>query len=123
MLNSYQLSRLAIAVIWIYHGLVPKLIFRHATELELIQKGPVLGSPETTLLVAGAAEVLIGICVLIFWKRTWPIYVSLAGFGGLLVGAIVMSPEHATHAFNPVTLTVSAIFFCLIQIHEQNTER
>ena len=109
---------MAIAFIWLYHGLVPKLIFQHATELELINKGPLIGTAETTLFLAGIGEVLIGICVLVFWARIWPVYFSLAGFAVLLVASVAISPEHAVHAFNPITLTLSAIFFCLIQICE-----
>lgn len=120
IINSYLLSRIAIALIWLYHGLIPKLIFCHATEMELIEKGPLLTTPETTLLIAGIAEVLIGMGVLVFWSRMWPIYLSLVGFSMLLLGALAISPEHATHAFNPITLTLSAIFFCLIQISERN---
>ena len=98
--------------------MIPKLIFWHATELELINKGPLLGTAETTLFVAGIGEVLIGLCVLIFWNRIWPAYLSLAGFVILLVASIAISPGHAVHAFNPITLTISAILFCLIQIFE-----
>lgn len=89
------------------------------TELELIRKGPVIGDEETTILLAGTAEVLLGLCVVVFWSQRWPIYVSLVGFLALLLGAVVISPEHATHAFNPVTLTLSAIIFCLIQVCER----
>jgi len=66
--------------------------------------------------LAGIAEVLIGVCVLIFWRQLWPVYLSLAGFTVLLIASIAISPGHAVHAFNPITLTVSAILFCLIQI-------
>ena len=103
---AYSISRIGIAFIWLYHGLVPKLIFRHATELELVGKGPVIHSPETMVLIAGVGEVILGCLVLFFWRRKWPAHVSVAGFALLLVGALVLSPSHATHAFNPVTLTV-----------------
>ena len=119
-ISSYNISRFAIAFIWIYHGLIPKLIFQHATELELINKGPLLASAENTLLLAGVAEVLIGVCVLLFWNHLWPAYLSLTGFVMLLVASVAISPEHATHAFNPITLTMSAIFFCLIQIFSKD---
>ena len=115
-INSYNISRFAIAFIWFYHGLIPKLIFQHATELELINKGPVVGTAELTLLLAGIGEVLVGICVVAFWNRAWPVYLSLFGFIVLLIAAVVMAPGHAVHAFNPITLTMSAIFFCFIQI-------
>lgn len=117
-INSYNLSRIAIAFIWLYHGLIPKLIFSHATELELVEKGPVIGTPEITIMIAGIAEVIVGLCVVVLWKSKWPIYLSLAGFAMLLMGAAVVSPGHAVHAFNPITLTVSAIIFCLIQLSE-----
>ena len=104
-----------------YHGLVPKLIFSHATELELIGQGPVLGSPEMTVFIAGIVEVVAGLVVLILWKSRWPIYLSLFGFFVLLVGALVWSPGHAVHAFNPITTTGAAIMFCLIQLVESTT--
>ena len=105
-------------MIWLYHGFIPKLIFRHATELELIAKGPLIVNEQTTLVLAGVGEVLLGLCVLIFWKKRWPIYLSLVGFVMLLIGAVAIAPALAVQAFNPITLTLSAIAFCLIQICE-----
>ena len=64
-------------------------MFSHATELELIGQGPVLGSPEMTVFIAGIVEVVAGLVVLILWKSRWPIYLSLLGFSVLLVGALV----------------------------------
>ena len=120
IINSYNLSRIAIAFIWLYHGLIPKFICLHPTELALVSKGPILVSPEVTVIVAGVVEVIAGVCVIAFWRSKWPIYLSLFGFAILLIGAIVISPEQATHAFNPITLTVSAILFCLIQLVESS---
>ena len=74
-------------------------------------------------MLAGVVEVIAGLCVVAFWRTRWPIYLSLLGFAALLVGAIAISPEHATHAFNPITLTVSAIVFCLIQLAETPPRR
>jgi hypothetical protein len=110
----YSISRIGIAFIWLYHGLVPKLIFQHATELELVAKGPVIHSAETTVLIAGVIEVVLGCLVLFLWHHKWPAQASVAGFSFLLLGAVVMSPGHAIHAFNPITLTVSAILLGLI---------
>jgi len=55
------------------------------TELELINRGPVLGTAELTLVLAGIGEVLIGVCVAAFWKRMWPVYLSLFVVGDLLL--------------------------------------
>ncbi len=118
IISTYALSRFSIALIWIYHGLVPKILFKHVSELELVAKGPFVVDAETTIMIAGVAEVLIGLLVLVFWKQPWPIVISLAGFSVLFLSAITLSPELAIQAFNPVTLTVSAIAFCLIQLQE-----
>ena len=117
-ISTYTLSRLAIALIWIYHGLVPKILFKHASELELAAKGPVVFNVETTVVLAGVFEVLIGFVLLLLWRRRWPVVFSLFCFVALLLGSIAMSPELAIQAFNPVTLTLSAIVFCLIQLRE-----
>lgn len=118
IISTFALSRFSIALIWIYHGLVPKILFRHVSELELVAMGPIFVDAELTIVIAGVVEVSIGLLVLIFWKQVWPIVISLAGFSVLLLGAIALSPELAIQAFNPVTLTVSAIMFCLIQFQE-----
>ena len=94
-------------------------MFRHATELELVSKGPLIGDEQTTLLLAGIGEVAVGLLMILFWGRVWPIFLSLVGFVILLVASVVISPGHAVHAFNPITLTISAILFCVIQIVEQ----
>ena len=117
-ISTYALSRSAIALIWIYHGLIPKIIFQHSTELELVAKGPLVVNETTTILIAGVCEVLLGVCVLLFWRQRWPIALSLVGFSILLLGALIVAPGLAIHAFNPITLTVSAILFCLIQLRE-----
>lgn len=123
IITTYALSRSAIALIWIYHGLIPKIIFQHSTELELVAKGPLVYSEETTIILAGVCEVLIGSCVLICWNQSWPIAVSLFGFSALLIGAVVVSPGLAIQAFNPITLTLSAIIFCLIQLREKKIRK
>ena len=75
-----------------------------------------MSQPRVQILADGA-EGLIGIGVVVFWKQAWPIYLSLVGFVVLLIASVVIAPEQAIHAFNPITLTVSAILFCLIQIN------
>lgn len=117
---SYVASRLALAFIWLYHGLVPKLIFRHQTELDLVELGPTFHTPETTLLLAGTCEVVLGVLVLILWKQAWPIMLSIAGFAALMIGALWLLPEIAMHAFNPVTLSISAIAFGCINLSERH---
>ena len=91
----------------------------HSTEMERVAQGPIMVDETTTVLAAGICEVLLGLCVVVFWNQSWPVFSSLLGFAALLIGAMAISPELAIHAFNPVTLSVSAIIFCLIQMREK----
>lgn len=108
------IARAGVAFLWMYQGLIPKLLFRDAGELALIEQGPQLLSPEWTLGLAGGAECGLALAVLIWWNRSWPLWVSLVAFAGLMCGALVLDPGLATHAFNPVTLSVSGMLFCRI---------
>ena len=117
-INTYSLSRVCLAFVWLYHGLIPKLIFQHVTELKLISLGPILYSPKTTLMIAGVLEVLMGLALLVFWNRAWPATLSFISFSVLMIGAIIISPAHATHAFNPVTLSTSGIVLAWINAIE-----
>lgn len=117
-ISSYTLSRLGIGFIWLYHGLIPKLIFCDPTEVALVEAGPVLHSVQTTILIAGVGEVVLGLLVLLFWFSRWPIILSALIFAMLMIGGVSMSPSSAVQAFNPVTLSGSAILFCLINLRE-----
>lgn len=116
-MDSYTLSRIGIAFIWLYHGLIPKLIFRDPTELELVSNGPIIHSALTTVILAGIGEVILGILVLLFWSHRWPAYLSIVLFSGLLIGGVAVDAGLAVEAFNPVTLSGSAILFGLINLN------
>ncbi|MFK7736296.1 MAG: DoxX-like family protein [Pirellulaceae bacterium] len=111
------LSRAGVAFVWLYHGLVPKLLFCHETELELVQAGPTPLDASTMVLLAGAAEVALGMLVLLTIGKRWPIALSLLGFSALLAGALVLAPATAIQAFNPVSLTVLAMLLCWINLN------
>lgn len=122
-MSSYALSRIGIAFIWLYHGLIPKLIFCDPTEVALVESGPVLHSVETTIMIAGVGEVILGLLVLILWTARWPMYLSAILFAALMLGGLAISPSTAVQAFNPVTLSGSAILFCLINLRENFKQR
>ena len=52
-------ARIALGLIWLYEGLVPKLLFLHADQVELVRRsGLWWHSPQGTLLVLGAAQAI-----------------------------------------------------------------
>jgi hypothetical protein len=103
----YALSRGTMAFIWFYHGLVPKLLYHDKIELDLLSR---IAPPErlhaaTTL--AGLVELLFACVLLVLWRRSWPLWLTLVL---MLVGIPVVAisaPAYLTSAFNPLTLNIS----------------
>jgi hypothetical protein len=55
-------SRFALGVVWIYEGLVPKLLFRREDEIEIVRRcGIIWRSPEFTLQAMGVAMIAVGL--------------------------------------------------------------
>jgi uncharacterized membrane protein YphA (DoxX/SURF4 family) len=72
-------ARVALGFVWIYEGLVPKLLFVRADELALVQKsGLVWRSPEWTLLVMGIAQIAVGLWLIVGWAERSAVLVATA---------------------------------------------
>jgi uncharacterized membrane protein YphA (DoxX/SURF4 family) len=64
------ISRVALGLVWLYEGLVPKLLFLRADELDLVRRSGVFWrTPEWTLLVMGIAQIAIGIWLIVGWAE------------------------------------------------------
>jgi len=104
----YTIARAAVAFVWLYHGLVPKLLFHNADELRMISRVAVPGVPtKTAIALAGGLEVCVGLLVLVCWKSRWPLWLTILLMMLALIGVAASSPEYLTGAFNPVTLNLS----------------
>ncbi len=112
----YALSRGTMAFIWFYHGLVPKLLYHDKIELDLLSR---IAPPErlhTAATLAGLVEVAFALLLLVLWRRSWPLWLTVAlMLAGIPVVAI-SAPEYLTAAFNPLTLNLSIAALALIAI-------
>lgn len=104
---AYSIARATVAFIWFYHGLVPKLLRHDAIELDLISR---VGVPTSRLImsvtVAGWAEILFAVLMLLLWRDRWPLWLTL---GLMLIGipiVAISAPAYVGAAFNPVTLNL-----------------
>jgi uncharacterized membrane protein YphA (DoxX/SURF4 family) len=114
---SYALARIAIAFVWVYHGLVPKLIFRHRDELEMMSQS---GFPSDMLgnivLLAGVVEILFGALILLRWRDRNLLRATIVLMLAAFAGVALKSPGYLVAAFNPVTLNVSMIALSIISL-------
>ena len=113
------LCRLAVAFVWIYHGLVPKLLGPHEDELAMnMALGLSVEQAHTLAYVAGAGEVAFGVLILILWKRRWPLLFSAAAMLGLLMFALMFAPALAVGAFNPVTTNLCVFVLSVVSLQK-----
>jgi len=110
-----KVSRYSLAFVFIYHGLVPKIIWLSPIEAALTnahQLNANIVSP-----MAGVMEVLLGLSI-VFLKRTLlPIYAAIILLVVLLLDVAIVMPSLLIEAFNPVTINVVSIalayFICI----------
>lgn len=63
-------SRAALGMVWLYEGLVPKILFMRPDEVALVRNsGIVWRTPEWTLLILGIAQVAFGLWLIIGWAE------------------------------------------------------
>jgi len=101
-------SRTAVALVWIYEGLVPKILMRHPDELSMLASTGVPADRVGALLpVVGVLEVAFGALVLLTWPRSWPMVVTLIAMVLALAAVAATAPGFLSAPFNPVTLNLS----------------
>lgn len=102
---SYSIICFLFSFVWLYQGLVPKVIGQHPLEVEmLINLSSLSTSQATTMIVwVGVVEIIIG---LLFLLRKWQHYLLVAQlvlFPILSVSAVFATPYVATAPFNVIT--------------------
>jgi len=116
-LRASWLARAGVAFAWIWHGLVPKILFRHPDEVLMLEDA---GFPAATqwplALTAGVVEIVLGICVLALPRSRWPLVVTIVLMTGALAGVAGTSPRYLTAAFNPVTLNLLMVVLSAVAL-------
>lgn len=102
----YFLTRVTIAFVFFYHGLVPKLWFRSPDELDMLSN---LGVASFALLttVAGWMEISFALLLIILWRARWPLWITIVGMMVATTSVALGSPSYFHKAFDPLTLNLS----------------
>lgn len=112
-----DICRYAVAFVWIYQGIVPKLLGPDAVELEMdLALGISADQAVAVAMTAGVVEVMIGCVVLLVRDRAWPYWLTLALMIGLLGYVSLMTPDLLTAAFNPTSVNVAVGALALVGI-------
>ncbi len=110
-------ARLAVAGVFLWHGLVPKLLFRHADEtIILTDSGVDAMTAHFGVTAAGIAEVVLAVLLVVLWRSR----LLLAGVIALMAAAVIFvgwfSPRFLISAFTPVTLNGCVIALAVIAL-------
>jgi hypothetical protein len=99
-------SRIAVGAVWLYQGLVPKIILRHPDELAMLtDAGVPAATAMMTATTVGWLEVAMGLAV-IFFSNRWLLVATVLLMMGATLGVAFHSPRYLGAAFNPVSLNL-----------------
>jgi hypothetical protein len=115
-------SRVLLGFLFVYHGLVPKILWLSAAEVHLVDVSGIGISATLISPLAGALEILLGCAIVVLRKLDFLIYAAAASLLGLLAYVAVMSPEFLVEAFNPVTTNILGIGLCYLILLTQRYE-
>ncbi len=112
--RTVRLCTLTLGIIWIYHGLIPKLLFPDTGELSLLERSGLFGDQaRTAMTTIGIAEILFGL-VILFLPRHNVHLLSIIALIGLTLGALISNIASFAWPFNPFTLNLAAIVLSIV---------
>lgn len=120
---SAAIARLALGVVFLYHGLVPKLLFLSPDEVRMIEAHDWPLSTVRVAQAAGAAEMVLGLAILLLLRSRWRLWVAAVALVALLTDVALFSPALLLGAFNPVTTNIAALALCLIALRGERGAR
>jgi hypothetical protein len=110
-------ARLALAIVFAYQGLVPKLLTWHVDEMAMITAAGVPARLTAASVAAlGFAELALAAVLLVRWSRAWPVWVCLSAMPIVTMGVAITSPATFEAAFNPFSLNVSVAAIAAIDL-------
>ncbi|MEC7119649.1 MAG: DoxX-like family protein [Pseudomonadota bacterium] len=109
-MSDGMLARCTLGFIFIYHGLVPKILFLSQTELAMNRAHGFLGvAPERIALMGGVAEIILGLLIVFYQRAIWPVALAMLGLVLLLLDVMLVMPQLLVEAFNPVTINIAGL--------------
>lgn len=107
------IARIALALVFIWHGLVPKILWLSPDELAMIQAHDFPLPAHWVARLAGVGEILLGL-LLMSSRWRWPVWLAAGLLFVLLLDVALFSPHLLLQAFNPVSTNLAALALCVV---------
>jgi uncharacterized membrane protein YphA (DoxX/SURF4 family) len=113
----HAVARIALAVIFAYQGLVPKLLARHIDEISMLRSAG-LSPPLTDIALSamGVCEIGLAAALLFAWRRRTPAWLCLIAMPIATFAVGLTSPSFFRAAFNPFSLNLAVASLALIDL-------
>ena len=109
-MRVHTVSRVSLALVWIYQGLVPKLLFPNFGEIAtVLSSGVDAESAALVVLLMGFGEVLLGLALLGFWRAKWLLAFQAALPVLLPLPFIILRPSLFAAPFNPTIIAICMV--------------
>ena len=100
MKRAVTVCRLSLGAVWLYEGLVPKLLFVRPDEVELVRRsGVYFGTPEFFLQLLGAAQVAFAIWLLVGFAQRLAVAIATVGMWTLIILVAIAKPSMLTDPY------------------------
>jgi uncharacterized membrane protein YphA (DoxX/SURF4 family) len=87
------LARLTLGFLWVYQGVVPKLVWTNPLEQRIVlESGLFVGSPALTMQAIGVFETILGLWLLSGYRARWAAGVTSAFLLTLSVVVVIIEP-------------------------------
>ena len=94
------ICRLALGVVWIYEGLVPKLLFVRPDQIDLVERsGLYFGTPAFFLQLLGVGQVVCGLWLLTGFAERLAVFIATTGMVILIVLVARANPAMLTDPY------------------------
>lgn len=112
-----RLIQITLAGLWIYQGLIPKILFQSTAEITIWQSmGFELHLAKMCVAISGLIEIMFG-CTFLIWQRAVFIHqLNIVGLSGLLLLIMLTDPIQLSTAFNPVVMNTAMIVISMLAI-------
>jgi hypothetical protein len=107
----HALARLAIALVWFWQGLMPKLMFPNIDEKVMMTAAHL---PLRLLPIIGGIELLFAAGTLVLWRWQPLFLVNVLLMIVATAVVAVSTPSYLVGAFNPITLNALMVFISVI---------
>jgi uncharacterized membrane protein YphA (DoxX/SURF4 family) len=94
------ICRVALGLVWVYEGLVPKLLFVRPDQIDLVARsGLYFATPEFFLQLLGAAQVVCGLWLLAGFAERLAVFIATTGMVILIVLVARANPAMLTDPY------------------------